>query len=113
MKENNHFPERRQYPRFSVRYFAAIHFKDETFYASVSDISQGGMEIIFQEELQTNEILNLKTRFTLFGTERHDVHMKAKVVMVQGIGIEKIYRCGLEITDISEEDNEKLIENIQ
>lgn len=105
--------EKRKYPRFNVRFLAAIHFKEETFYASVTNISKKGIGIILTRMLSVDEIVGLKISPQVGGEEKAEISIKAKVVWVNSYGTNRVFRVGLEIVEISRKDVENFKRAIQ
>lgn len=110
---NMDFIERRKYPRFSVRYFAAIHYKEETFYASVMNISKKGIGIVLTRMLSVDEIVELKISSQVGGEDKAEISIKAKVVWVNSYGANRVFRAGLKIVEISRKDVENFRKAIQ
>ena len=105
--------ERRKYPRFSVKYFAVIHFKEETFYASVTNISKEGIGIVLTRMLPVGEIIELKVSSKVGEKEKDEISIEAKVVWVNSYGGNRVFRVGLKIVEISKKDIESFRKAIQ
>ena len=105
--------EKRHYLRFYVHYLADVYLNDEIIYATVIDISEGGVGIILPEKLNIGEVISLKITWRLNDDEKANISFKAKVIWIDGANVKKMYTGGLEIIDISDEDLEILREHIQ
>jgi len=103
--------ERRKYRRFPIRlpveYYRAnssISQTDQTF-----DASEGGLQILFREQMDIGQNLKLKLFFSS-GPELNAIEMLVQVVWMNtqlGEG-EKHYRSGVKFTNVSPEDMTKL-----
>ena len=103
--------ERRRYRRFPVRlpieYYRADSPINQT--GQALDASEGGLQILFQEEMEIGQNLNLKLVF-LSGSELNTIETHAEVVWINtqfGEG-EKHYRSGVRFINISRKDMTKL-----
>ncbi len=103
--------ERRTYRRFPVRlpveYCRADSPISQT--GQTHDASEGGLQILFPEQMEVGQSLTLKLFFS-FGSELNAIEMLAEVVWTNpqlGEG-EKQYRSGVKFTNISPEDMTKL-----
>ena len=105
--------EKRRYLRFYVYYLADVYLNDEIIYATVIDISEGGIGIILPQPLNIGEIINLKILWKLNNDEKADVQFKAKVIWIDGANIRNMYAGGLEIIDISNENLDVLRRHIK
>jgi c-di-GMP-binding flagellar brake protein YcgR len=94
--------ERRRYRRFPVR--LPIEY-----YRADSPISEDGLQILFPEQMEIGQNLNLKLFFSS-GSELNTIETLAEVVWINtqlGEG-EKHYRSGVRFINISPEDVTKL-----
>jgi len=103
--------ERRKYRRFPIRlpveYYRADSPINQT--GQTLDASEGGLQILFPEQMEIGQTLNLKLFFSS-GSELNTIEMLAEVVWMNpqlGEG-EKQYRSGVKFTNISPEDMTKL-----
>jgi c-di-GMP-binding flagellar brake protein YcgR len=103
--------ERRKYRRFPVRlpieYYRADSPINQT--SETLDASEGGLQILFPEQMEIGQNLNLKLFFSS-GSELNTVEILAEVVWINtelGEG-EKHYRSGVKFINISPEDMTKL-----
>jgi c-di-GMP-binding flagellar brake protein YcgR len=115
-KENKHhygiaLIERRKYRRFPVRlpieYYRAESPINQT--GQTLDASEGGLRILFPEQMEIGQNLNLKLFFSS-GTELNAIEMIAEVVWINtqlGEG-EKHYQSGVKFINISPEDMTEL-----
>jgi c-di-GMP-binding flagellar brake protein YcgR len=103
--------ERRKYRRFSVRlpveYYRADSPIGQT--GQSLDASEGGLQILFPEQMEIGQKLKLKLFFSS-GAELNAIEMLVEVVWInpelsEG---EKQYRSGVKFTNISSEDMTKL-----
>ena len=103
--------ERRKYRRFPVslpvEYYQADSPINQT--GQTLDASEGGLQILFPEQMEIGQNLKLKLFFSS-GSELNTIEMLAEVVWINtqlGEG-EKHYRSGVKFTKISPEDMTKL-----
>ena len=103
--------ERRKYRRFPIRlpveYYRASSSMSQT--GQTLDASEGGLQILFPEQMDIGQNLKLKLFFSS-GPELNAIEMLVQVVWVNtqlGEG-EKHYRSGVKLTNISPEDMTKL-----
>ena len=103
--------ERRKYRRFPIRlpveYYRANSPMSQT--GQTLDASEGGLQILFPEQMDIGQKLKLKLFFSS-GPELNAIEMLVQVVWVNtqlGEG-EKHYRSGVKFTNISPEDMTKL-----
>ena len=103
--------ERRKYRRFPIRlpveYYRANSSMSQT--GQTLDASEGGLQILFPEQMDIGQKLKLKLFFSS-GPELNAIEMLVQVVWVNtqlGEG-EKHYRSGVKFTNISPEDMTKL-----
>jgi len=103
--------ERRKYRRFPIRlpveYYRANSSMSQT--GQTLDASEGGLQILFPEQMDIGQNLKLKLFFSS-GPELNAIEMLVQVVWVNtqlGEG-EKHYRSGVKFTNISPEDMTKL-----
>lgn len=114
MKEGIHFVEKRRYCRFNVHYLTDVYFHDEILYATVIDISEGGIGIIFPQKLNIGEKINLKIKHKLDDNNvREDIQFTAQVMWIEKSNIKEMYAGGLEIVEISAENLELLRKQIR
>ena len=103
--------ERRKYRRFPIRlpveYYRANSSMSQT--GQTLDASEGGLQILFPEQMDIGQKLKLKLFFSS-GPELNAIEMLVQVVWVNtqlGEG-EKHYRSGVKFTNVSPEDMTKL-----
>jgi len=103
--------ERRKYRRFPIRlpveYYRADSPINQT--GQTLDASEGGLQILFPEQMEIGQTLNLKLFFSS-GSELNTIEMLAEVVWMNpqlGEG-EKHYQSGVKLINISSEDMTKL-----
>jgi hypothetical protein len=103
--------ERRRYRRFPVRlpieYYRADSPINQT--GQALDASEGGLQILFPEQMEIGQNLNLKLFFSA-GSELNTIETLAEVVWINtqlGEG-EKHYRSGVRFINMSSEDVTKL-----
>jgi len=103
--------ERRRYRRFPIRlpieYYRADSSTNQT--GQALDASEGGLQILFPEQMEIGQNLNLKLFFSP-GSELNAIETLAEVVWINtqlGEG-EKHYRSGVRFVNISQEDRTKL-----
>ena len=103
--------ERRRYRRFSVRlpieYYRVDSPINQT--GQALDASEGGLQILFPEQMEIGQNLNLKLFFSS-GSELNTIGTLAEVVWIntQLVEGEKHYRSGVRFINISPEDITKL-----
>ena len=103
--------ERRKYRRFPIRlpveYYRADSPINQT--GQTLDASEGGLQILFPEQMEIGQNLNLKLFFSS-GSELNTIEMLAEVVwMNPQLGeSEKHYQSGVKLINISSEDMTKL-----
>ena len=103
--------ERRKYRRFSVRlpieYYRVDSPTNQT--AQTLDASEGGLQILFSEQMEIGQNLNLKLFFSS-GSELNTIEMLAEVVWMNTELSEgkKQYRSGVRFIKISPEYMTKL-----
>lgn len=103
--------ERRKYRRFPIRipieYSRAESLTGQT--GQTLDASEGGLQILFPEQMDIGQNLKLKLYFSI-GSELISIEMLAEVVWVnpQLDESQKRYRSGVKFTSISPEDMTKL-----
>ena len=103
--------ERRKYRRFPIRlpveYYRANSSMSQT--GQTLDASEGGLQILFPEQMDIGQNLKLKLFFSS-GPELNAIEMLVQVVWMNtqlGEG-EKHYRSGVKFTNVSPEDMTKL-----
>ncbi len=103
--------ERRKYRRFTIRlpveYYRADSAVSQT--GQTLDTSEGGLQILFPEQMNIGQNLKLKLFFSA-GPELNAIEMLAHVVWANsqlGEG-ESHYRAGVKFTNVSPEDLTKL-----
>jgi c-di-GMP-binding flagellar brake protein YcgR len=103
--------ERRRYRRFPVRlpieYYRADSPINQT--GQALDASEGGLQILFPEQMEIGQNLNLKLFFSS-GSNLNTIEALAEVVWINtqlGEG-EKHYRSGVRFINMSSEDVTKL-----
>jgi len=103
--------ERRKYRRFPIRlpveYYRANSSISQT--GQTFDASEGGLQILFPEQMDIGQNLKLKLFFSS-GPELNAIEMLVQVVWMNtqlGEG-EKHYRSGVKFTNVSPEDMTKL-----
>src|SRR5512143_2114526 len=102
--------ERRKYRRFPIRlpveYYRADSPVSQT--GQTLDTSEGGLQILFPEQMNIGQNLKLKLFFSI-GSELISIEMLAEVVWVnpQLDESQKRYRSGVKFTSISPEDMTK------
>jgi c-di-GMP-binding flagellar brake protein YcgR len=103
--------ERRRYRRFPIRlpveYYRADSPTNQM--GQALDASEGGLQILFPEQMEIGQNLNLKLFFSS-GSELNTIETLAEVVWINtqlGEG-EKHYRSGVRFINISPEDVTKL-----
>ena len=103
--------ERRRYRRFSIRlpieYYRVDSPINQT--GQALDASEGGLQILFPEQMEIGQNLNLKLFFSS-GSELNTIGTLAEVVWIntQLVEGEKHYRSGVRFINISPEDITKL-----
>ena len=103
--------ERRKYRRFPVRlpveYYRANSSMSQT--GQTLDASEGGLQILFPEQIDIGQNLKLKLFFSS-GPELNAIEMLVQVVWVntQLDEGEEHYRSGVKFTNVSPEDMTKL-----
>jgi c-di-GMP-binding flagellar brake protein YcgR len=102
--------ERRTYRRFTLRlpleYYLLNSPMNQT--AQTLDASEGGLQVLFPEQIETGQKLKLKLFFSS-GSGLNTIEMIAEVVWMNthlGEG-EKSFRSGVRLIDISPEDTTK------
>jgi len=103
--------ERRKYRRAPVRLPVEYYRTDSPINQNgqALDASEGGLQILFQEQMEMGQNLKLKLFFSS-GTEVNAIEMLAEVVWMNTdlAEDEKQYRTGVKFTNISQEDMTKL-----
>ena len=114
MQDNtdNNIVERRQFPRYAVRYAAKVYLDDKMLCGTIIDISKGGIGILLPKKFDIGNILDIGIRNLLNEKAINDIRFKLKIVWINKVDIEGMYRAGLEIIEISEDNLEKLRKNI-
>ena len=105
--------KRKHLPRFKIRYFTTLYLKDKRIYASAVDMNEEGLGLILQQDLPFGEILDLKLDCETSDKLKMEIKLKAKVIVTQGIAKGKIYRAGLQIIEVAEEDKENFKKHLQ
>ena len=103
--------ERRKYRRFPIRLPVEYYRADSPIRQTgqTLDTSEGGLQILFPEQMDIGQNLKLKLFFSA-GPELNAIEMLAQVVWTNsqlGEG-ERHYRSGVKFTNISPEDMTKL-----
>ena len=80
--------DKRQFPRFSVHYLADIYLHEKWLFATVIDISEGGIGIISAKPVNVGDILTLKIRCKLDNDPRANIQFDAKIVGMGEISME-------------------------
>jgi c-di-GMP-binding flagellar brake protein YcgR len=103
--------ERRKYRRFPIRLPIEYYRADSRINQTGQDLdaSEGGLQILFPEQLEIGQNLNLKLFFSS-DSKLNTVEMLAEVVWInnQLDEGEKHYRSGVRFINISPEDMTKL-----
>ena len=103
--------ERRKYRRFPIRipveYYHAESVIGQT--GQTLDASEGGLQILFSEQMDIGQNLKLKLFFST-GSELNSIELRAEVVWVNPEldEVENRYRSGVKFTSISPRDMTKL-----
>ena len=95
-KNSKNFSERREHPRFKIKYPTILYLKNKTMSVLTVDISEGGIGIILTHQIPPGEIFKLKIRCALENNDNKDMNIKAKVIWCKYIG-EGEYSAGLKI----------------
>ena len=115
--QGDNFVERRLFPRYAVRYLAKVYLNEEMLCGTVINISEGGVGILLPKIIPVGDVLTLGIRNIIQKEEGEEedkeMKFKAKIAWLSEESTDGMYRGGLEITDISEEILEKLIDHIQ
>ena len=116
LPDGRNIMERRLKSRFNVEYITEVYKRNEILFSTVIDISENGLGILLPGEFDMGEILDLRVNYKLreklsSESERIDICMKAKIVWVHRI--DRRYRAGLSIVDISSDDLKRFRENIK
>ena len=115
--QDDNFVERRRFPRYAVHYLAKVYLKDEMLFGTVINISEGGVGIMLPNIIPAGTVLTLGIRSILPEEAKEEaikeINLKARIIWIKEEIIDGMYRGGLEIIDISEEDLEILIAHIQ
>ena len=116
--QDDDFVERRRFPRYDVTYLAKVYLNDEMLCGTVINISKGGVGILLPKIIPAGNVLALEIRSILPEEAKEEaikeIKFKARIIWVKKEEIiDGMYRGGLDIIDISEEDFEILIEHIQ
>ena len=99
-----YFVERRRFPRFKVRYFRSVYFREKTRYASTIDISEVGVGILCNHKVFAGDHLNIKIDCHYPNFEKSEIHLKTRVIAVQESKEANAFKAGLEILEISQDD---------
>jgi len=107
--------ERRKHQRYTVEYISEVYQGDEFLFLTVLDISEGGAGIMLPSKFNTGNMMQLRINYRLCdhinsSFERIDISLKAEVIWVKTHG--SVYRAGLKISDIEENDLTRLKNNI-
>lgn len=116
MTEHNkdHFIERRRHPRYEVRYVAKVWSQERDLCGTVIDISEGGVGILLPQVLSIGQELDLEIESIASGEKIKSIKFKARIVwMNEEEFLPGMYRGGLEISSISQEDLDALKDHIQ
>jgi len=111
-KKKIDFVDRRRFPRFLVHYLADVCLKDETFCATVIDISENGVGIILPQRFDIGEQIKIQLRPSLSNDKEDKISILANVIWIGNENEKGMFTCGLEIADISQEDLENLKNHI-
>ena len=102
--------ERRKYPRFKVNlpldYYRLGKPANQN--AKARDISQGGLNIYFPEELEVGEQLRLRLFFATPESDLESIVATAEVAWVAMLSGNGEYQSGVKLVDIRSEDLTKL-----
>ena len=108
-----HFIEKRRHPRFSIHCLAEVLLAEEAISATAIDISEGGIGIIIPHQFNIGEDIKLLIKFGSPLSKKDYMEVKAKVIWVGRENEKKMYICGLEIIDISDDNLDLLRNQIQ
>ncbi|MBN1521112.1 MAG: PilZ domain-containing protein, partial [Candidatus Aureabacteria bacterium] len=100
------FVEKRQHPRFNIHCLANVEMIDKTLEATAIDISEGGVGLIIPHHFSIGEVIKLQIRFQRPAEKKSTIETKAKVIWVGKENEKKLYSCGLEFMNISNNDIE-------
>ena len=115
LPDGRNIMERRIKSRFSVEYITEVYKSNEILFSTVIDISESGLGILLPGKFDMGEILDLRVNYKLreklsSESERIDICLKAEIVWIQRV--DRRYRAGLSIVDISSGDLKRFKENI-
>ena len=110
--KDDSFVDRRRFPRYAVRYLTKVHLNGSMLCGTIVDISEGGVGVLLPEKLDEGVLLDIEISRVLVEEEVVETKFRARIVWISEMEIEKMYRAGLEITEIAEDDLERLRENI-
>ena len=115
--DGSNLVDRRAHPRFKVNYLTEVYMGSEILFATVIDISEGGVGIMLPAKFYTGEVLNLRIKCSLFNyianieVEEVNICLTAEVIWINKN--ENMYRAGLKIVDIDNLDLDRLKDNIR
>jgi hypothetical protein len=114
--ETSVFQERRAHPRYKVDYIAEVCMGTEILFATVVDVSGGGLGIAFPGKFKIGEMLNIRINYRIHRSlsgppDQVGICLKCQVSWQQKSGT--LYRAGLQIVSIETRDRARLQEHLQ
>ena len=112
--DENKMKERRRHPRYDVRYTAKVWYENESLCGTVINISKGGVGILLPRIMEKGSVLQIEIESILGGEEIKHIKCKAKIVWLKEKEfLPGMFRAGLEIVEISDQDRNILDNHIK
>lgn len=111
-ENNNTIKDRRLHQRYQVQYLAYTFHNNEQLGVSVIDISERGAGVLLPRKFLPDEELKIRVRCGPSFDKINEIELKARVVWSDDKATDNMYRTGLKISDISNDDFDKLKKNI-
>lgn len=110
---NSHIYERRSQKRFSVKYLAHVYLDEKILCSTVINITDKGIGILIPKDVPPDETLQIRMECRKGKETKTEVYLEATVVWTKEDKRSGMFRAGLEISYISEENLNRLREHIE
>jgi len=100
------FMAKRQYPRSSLREGVRIRSHRGVEYATIEDLSAGGLKIYLDHDVATGTLLELSFSIRLGGSKAQEISVMGRVV--RSIRHDMAYFVGIQFMDLSDQSRQSL-----
>ena len=104
--------ERRKEKRLSLKCLAHVYFDEKILCSTVINISKKGIGILIPKNIPPGEKLRICIEYKREKDRKIEINAEAEIVWIMEDKKSGMFRAGVEISYISEEDFMKLKENV-